>query len=159
MLFEEMARNSHISESVALGMWEKPRFLDEFFATFSPKWKSEKEHFHRLTTNIASLAARGNVIIVGRGAAIITQSMTNCYHFRINGTYEFRVRSIAKRLGCDQSKAVEIVDNEQKRRNKFIRDFLDCDAEDLSFYHLVFNNDKNSTERMVQTITDYVARK
>jgi cytidylate kinase len=157
-LLEEMARSLDVSEIVALGGWEKPRFLDDFFATFSPRWKTEKDHFRRLTTDIAMLAAHGNAIIVGRGAAIITQSLSNCYHFRISGTLEFRIGSIAKRLGCNHAEAAETVAREEKRRDKFIRDFLDSDANDLSFYHLVFNNDKNSVERMARTIAGYLDR-
>ena len=157
-LLEEMAKNRDVSAVVAGGGWEKPRFLDDFFATFSPKWKTEKEHYHRLTTDIAMFASRGNAIIVGRGAAIITQSLPNCFHFRISGTYDFRVGSIAKRLGCSRDEAVEIVAREEKRRAKFMRDFLDSDADDLRFYHLVFNNDKNTVERMSRTIVSYLDR-
>jgi cytidylate kinase len=157
-LLEEMARSRDVSEIVALGGWEKPRFLDDFFATFSPRWKTEKDHFRRLTTDIATLAAHGNAIIVGRGAAIITQSLSNCYHFRISGTLEFRIGSIAKRLGCTHAEAAETVAREEKRRDKFILDFLDSDANDLSFYHLVFNNDKNTVEQMARTIAGYLDR-
>ena len=44
----------------------------------------------------------------------------------------------------------------QKQRDAFIRDFLDRDARDLRYYHLVFNNDKNSPERIAQMIAEYV---
>ncbi len=157
-LLEEMARNRDVSEVVARGGWEKPRFLDDFFATFSPRWKTEKDHFRRLTTDIAMLAAHGNAIIVGRGGAIITQSLSNCFHFRISGSQEFRIGSIAKRLGCTHAEAAETVAREEKRRDKFIRDFLDSDANNLGFYHLVFNNDKNTVERMARTIAGYLDR-
>ena len=157
-LLEEMARNRDVSEVVIHGGWEKPRFLDDFFATFSSRWITEKDHYRRLTTDIAMLAAHGNVIIVGRGAAIITQSLPNCFHFRIGGTQEFRANSIARRIGCSKAEATEIVAREEKRRNKFIRDFLDSDADDLSSYHLLFNNDKNSVELMARTIVGYLGR-
>jgi cytidylate kinase len=48
------------------------------------------------------------------------------------------------------------VEKRQKERDRFIRDFLARDAHDLSFYNLVFNNDKSSNEKIAQTIVEYV---
>jgi len=135
---------------------EKSRFLDEILATFSSRWKSEKDYFRVLCRHVISLAEQGNMIIVGRGSAIITQPLKNCFHFRIFASPGFKVRSIAHRLSIEAEEAERIIVQRQKQRDSFIRDFLDRDAHDLSFYHLVFNNDKNDVATIAHTIEGYV---
>jgi len=105
---------------------------------------------------LLSLAQQGNVIIVGQGSSIVTQPLKNCFHFRMFASQGFKVRSIARRLGIEAKETERIIALRQKQRDNFIRDFLERDAHDLSFYHLVFNNDKNDVETIARTIAEYV---
>lgn len=155
-LLEEVARNHNLSEELFKGLGEKLRLVEEMMATFTPRWKTEKDYYRLLCRQIVSLANGGNVIIVGRGGAFITQPMKNCHHFRLFASSTFKAHSIAKRLGIPAAEAEDLVTKRQQQRNKFIRDFLDREARDLSVYHLVFNNDKNSPEQMARTIMEYV---
>jgi len=155
-LLEEVARNHNLSEELLQGLGEKLRFVEEMMATFTPRWKTEKDYYRLLCRQIVSLAHKGNVIIVGRGSAFITQSMKNCHHFRLFASPEFKARSIAQRLGISVEEAGDMVTRKQQQRDKFIRDFLDRDARDLSVYHLAFNNDKNTPDRMARAIMEYV---
>jgi hypothetical protein len=144
-LLEKVARDHDLSEGVLTHLGQKPRFLDEMFSTLSTRWKSEKDHYKVLCGHMVSLAEAGNVIIVGRGSSMVTQPLENCFHFRMYASPEFKTRSIARRLGLPKIEAEDLVRKKQTERDRFIRDFLDQDAKDLSFYHLAFNNDKNST--------------
>ncbi|GFE62084.1 AAA family ATPase [Geobacter sp. AOG2] len=155
-LLEEIAHNHDLSANVMNSLGEKSRFLDEILATFSSRWKSEKDYFRVLCRHVLSLAEEGNMIILGRGSSIVTQPLKNCFHFRMYASPGFKVRSIANRLGIEAEEAEKIIARKQKQRDNFIRDFLDRDAHDLSFYHLVFNNDKNSVETIARTIAEYV---
>ena len=155
-LLEEVARNNDLSANVMNNLGEKSRFLDEILATFSSRWKSEKDYFRVLCRHVISLAEQGNMIIVGRGSAIITQPLKNCFHFRMFASTGFKVRSITRRLGIEAEEAERIIVQRQKQRDSFIHDFLDRDAHDLSFYHLVFNNDKNDVATIARTIAEYV---
>jgi len=155
-LLEEVARNHNLSENILQGLGEKSRFLDEILATFSPRWKSEKDHFRLLCRHIVALATQGNVILMGRGSAFITHSMKNCTHFRLYASEEFKIRSVARRLEMTREEAEKHVAREQKLRDRFIRDFLDRDAGDLSAYNLVLNNDLNSADKGARTIAEYV---
>lgn len=155
-LLEKVARDHDLSEQVLRELGEKSRLLDEILATFSPRWKSEKDHFRLLCRQILALAEQGNVIFVGRGSAIVTQPLKNCVHFRLYASLGFKVRSISRRLGIPAEEAEKIVETKQRQRDKFIRDFLDRDAHDLSVYHLVFNNDKNPCETIATTMAQYL---
>src|SRR6185369_11235136 len=155
-LLEEVARHHNLSEKMLHGLGEKNRLLDEMLATFTPRWKSEKDYFRLLCKQMFSLAEKGNVIIVGRGSAIVTQHLKNCYHFRMFASTAFKVRSIARRLGISEAEAESHIEKKQHQRDAFIRDFLDQDARDMRFYNMIFNNDKNTPIRIAQTIAEYV---
>jgi cytidylate kinase len=155
-LLEEVAKNHNLSEEILRGLGEKARFLDEILATFSPRWKSEKDHFRLICRQMLSVAEKGNVILVGRGGAIITQALKNCSHFRMFASSQFKIRSISKRLDISKEEAEVMIQKKQKQRNAFIRDFLDRDARDLSYYNLIINNDRNSAEKIARTIAEYV---
>lgn len=155
-LLEEVAKHHKLSEEILQGLGQKTRILDEMLATFSPRWKSEKDYFRLICKYVFSLAEKGNVILVGRGSSIVTQALHNCYHFRIYASHGYKIASIARRLKLSPAEAEDVVEKKQKQRDAFIRDFLDRDARDLRYYHLVFNNDKNSPERIAQMIAEYV---
>jgi cytidylate kinase len=155
-LLEEVAKNNDLSETILKSLGEKNRWLDEMLSTMSPRWKSEKDHYRMLSRQIVSLATTGNVIIIGRGASIVTQNMKNCRHFRIYASMEFKTQSISRRAKISLQDAELLVEKKQKLRDKFIKDFLDQDARDLQYYNLLFNNDKNSADRIAQIIADYV---
>lgn len=155
-LLEEVARSHSLAESALFKLGEKSRFLDEIMATFSPAWKSEKELFQLICRQIVALAARGNVILVGRGGAFVTRSMKNCHHFRLYASPDFKRHSIARRLDIPVEDAAKVIETRQKQRDRFMRDFLNRDAADLSAYHLVINNDRNSTDKAARTIMEYV---
>ena len=157
-LLEEVARHHNLSEEVLRGLGEKNRILDEVLATFSSRWKSEKDYFRLLCRHIVSLAEQGNFIIVGRGGAIVTRHLENCHHFRLYASPAFKTASIAHRLNMLPEEAENLIRKKQKQRDRFIVDFLDQDARDVSFYDLLFNNDRNSSEKIAHTIAEYVMR-
>lgn len=157
-LLDEVARNHNLSEQVLQNLGEKNRFLDEFLSTFSPRWKSDKDYYRLLTRQIIALAEQGNVIIMGRGAPIVTRTMRNCFHFRMFASMAFKKKSIARRLAVAEGEAEAIIERRQKERDRFIREFLDRDPYDLSVYHLVFNNDRSAAAKIADTIADYILK-
>ncbi len=156
-LLDEVAKHHQLSEEIVNRLGEKKsRILDEVLGTFSPRWKSDNDHFRLLCKHVFSLAEKGNSIIVGRGSSIVTQQLKNCYHFRIYASHAFKVASIARRLKITKDEADSVVEKNQKQRDAFIKDYFSLDPRDLRFYHLVFNNDKNTPERIAQMIAEYV---
>ena len=70
---------------------------------------------------------------------------------------EFKVRTIAERLQMEYEVAEKLVIKQQKQRDTFTRDFLDQDDHNPALYELLFNNDRNSVEKIATTIAGYVA--
>ncbi len=155
-LLEEVARNHNLSEDLLIGLGEKSGFISEILATFSQNWKTDKDHFRLICKHMVSLAEKGNVILIGRGGAIITQSLKNCFHFRMYASHQFKIRSISQRLNLSREEAGELIQKKQKQRDAFIRDFLNRDAHDMHLYNLLINNDRNTTDKIAKTITECV---
>ena len=155
-LLEKFARNQNLPEDFLARLGEKNLFLDEMLATFSPRWKSDKEYFSLLCQHIVALADAGNVILLGRASAYITHSMKNCRHFRLFASPELKNRNIRRHFNISADEAEDLIAKEQKQRDRFIRDFLDQDANDLSVYNLIINSDRNTPEKIAHTIAEYV---
>ena len=155
-LLDEVAKTYHLIESVLARLGEKSRVVEDVISTFSSNWQTEHEYYRLLCKQIIALAVAGNVIIVGRGSAILTQSFDNCYHFRLFASLKFKMEYIARHTGLSVSETETFIRKKQHQRDAFVRDFLNCDSKELRPYHLVFNNDKNSSERIAGIIADYV---
>ncbi|BCS52896.1 AAA family ATPase [Geobacter sp. SVR] len=158
-LLDAVAKEHHISSDVMLSLGHKPRWLDDMFATLSPHWKTDSDYYRLLCEQVVMIATAGNAIFVGLGAAIITQSMRNCYHFRLIAEQEFRVRSIARRMQISKQEAEIVVVDKQKEREKVIRKLLDADEQDPLYYHAIFNNGKIRNRQIAATIADVVFKR
>lgn len=155
-LIDEVAKHHDLAADILHNLGQRPRWLDDMLSTLSPRWHNERDHFQLLAQQIVALASGGNVIIVGIGAAIVTQSMKNCIHFRIFASQEFKTASVAGRTGVSKAEALEMIEKRQHAREKFIRDFLNRDINNIHFFHLLFNNDRNSTTAMAETMAGYL---
>ena len=156
-LIDEIARHHDLEADLLHNLGKRPRWLDDMLSSLSTKWKNERDYFQLLAQKIASIASGGNAIIVGMGGAIITQSLKNSHHFRIFGSEEFKVNSIATRAKTSPAEALEMIEIRQKSREKFIRDFLDKDVNDSHYYHLLFNNDHNTPDIMASSMAHYLS--
>ena len=129
------------------------------FATLSPHWKTDADYYRLLCEQVVMVATAGNAVFVGMGAAIIAQSMKNCFHFRLIAEQEFKVRSIARRMQISKREAELMVVDKQKERDKVIRTLLDADENYPLYYHAIFNNGKVKNQHIVRIIAGYVFRK
>lgn len=155
-LLDEVARDHNLSEEILRNLGVKNRFLDDMLSTFTPRWKSDKDYYRLLCRQIVALATEGNVILVGRGASILTQDTGNCYHFRIIAPMSFKVKSVAARCGLSADQAQDMVREKQRQRDAFLMDFLGRNIADPTLYHLVFNNARFSAGEIAALMADVV---
>jgi cytidylate kinase len=156
-VLDEVAKHHNISKDILECLGEKNRILDDLLATFSPRWTHSQDCFRLLCKHVVGLAEQGNVIIMELGGAIITRHLEHSKHFRIYGSMDFKVRAISDRLKIDAEDSERMIVKQQKQRDGFTRDFLDQDDHNPALYELLFNNDRNSVEKIVSTIATYVA--
>jgi cytidylate kinase len=155
-VLEEVARHHNISEEILQTLGENNRILNEVLATFSPHWKSDQEYFTLLSRHVVALAEQGNVIILELGGAIITRHIEHSHHIRIIGSDTFKKTTLARRLHIEPEAAEKFMHRQQKLRDHFTKDFLNQDDHDPAVYDVLFNNDRNSPEKMVGTIAAHV---
>jgi len=106
--------------------------------------------YARLVKHLVQIAMTGCAIIVGRGGAVACQDLKNCFHFRLEGSFDFRATTIARRLELPLVEAEQLVRTQSKLREKFISGCLHADVTSSHWYDAVFNNERQSVETIAQ---------
>lgn len=155
-LLEKVAEDHHLSARVLKDIGNRSTFLDEMLSTFSPRWKSDKDYYRLLCRQIVSLAEEGNVILVGRGGAVLTQRTHNCFHFRIVAPLQFKIASVRTRMGVTEAEAIDVIQERQRQRDAFLKAFLGRDLSEPTLYHLLFNNARCDAGQIAELIARVV---
>lgn len=97
-------------------------------------------------------AARGNVVIVGRGAQVVLRDVPGVLSVRVVAPSALRVRRIMERYGMSEVDAYEYVRRHDHERRNLMRSVFDVDATDWSLYDVILNTarfDSGSGARIV----------
>ena len=150
-LLEQVSRETHLSEQLFTHLGDESRVLDRLASTI-PGWRTHPERFELLARQILRIARTGNAIVVGRGGAILTQALPNCWHFRLEAPHAHRVASIQQRLGVDGDAADALVREHQHRRERFLEEMLHTSIADNTHYHAVYDTSRSSIERVAASV-------
>lgn len=102
---------------------------------------SEWALVHKTTDTILQLARMGNVVIVGRGANIITSKLKNTFHVRLIASLEKRVEHIKSIMEMTEKEALNYIKKEDENRKKYLKSYFHVDADDPLLYHMTVNTD------------------
>jgi cytidylate kinase len=152
-LIARASRDLDLSETLLGNIGGESRLLDNL-ANLIPGWHTQNEAYEQLARYILRIARDGNSIIVGRGGAVITQSLENCCHVRLEAPFELRVESIQKRLSLDEDEAKALVIDYERNRERFIERFLGCSMADTRYYHAIYNTGKSSLAQIGNSILE-----
>ncbi len=150
-LIEKAAQELGVSAKILKNIEERNRFFD-FFSSFFSKSYTKNQVLNKIEEYVLSVARAGNAIIVGRGGAFITRELDNCFHFKLEASLDFRIKSIAERMDIDHSAARKFVIENSEKREKFLRDFFEEDVNKSKFFHAIFNNEKLKIEVISESI-------
>jgi cytidylate kinase len=129
--------------------------MDELFGLHPSSWTLVRQ----TTETILHLAELGNVILIGRGATVITSKVDYVFHVRLVGSLEKRVAHIQELHGLNKQAALELVRREDRGRRRYLKAHFKTDLDDPLFYHLVINTDLVSYENAAQLIADAMLRR
>jgi hypothetical protein len=101
---------------------------------------------------IRNLAASGNVILVGRGAALISAGLPHVLRVRLVAPFEFRVRNFARSRGISEQEAGRVVRTNDAARRRYVRAYLNSDVTSPLHYDLVINTESHGFERVARII-------
>lgn len=114
---------------------------------------------HKTTDTILQLARMGNVIIVGRGANIITAKLKNTFHIRLIASLEKRIEHIMNLMGFNEKEAAAYIKSEDENRKKYIKSYFNVNIEDPLLYHMTVNTDLLTHNGAAYLIAEAVVQK
>jgi cytidylate kinase len=109
-----------------------PGWLERFFFD-RPSYMSL---FESLTYEFA---AKGNVVIVGRGAQVVLRDVPGVFRVRVTAPVRVRVERIRERFGCSEEEAIKFVSKHDRERKNLITSVFDVDPRDWSLYDMILN--------------------
>jgi cytidylate kinase len=90
-------------------------------------------------TVVAELAAQGKMVLVGRGAPAVLSREADALHVKLVAPRAFRIQVAAGRLGCAADKAAAVLDQTDRNRARYLREYYRRDWNDPVNYHLTIN--------------------
>ena len=141
-LVELALKEHHLPAQLAKKMPEDKRsyvddILDDLFGLRPPSWILVPQ----VVETMRRLAETGHVILIGRGATIVTARLPNVFHVRLVASLATRVRRIQATRDLSAAEAMRFVDKEDRGRQRYVRANFHVRLEDVSLYHLVINTD------------------
>jgi cytidylate kinase len=154
-LVAKILEDHKLSKELAECMPEDAKFpltdiLEALLGLHPLSW-TLKEHAKE---TIRRLAAKGNVILVGRGAAVVTALFPRMLHVRLVAPFHIRVRHFAEFNHITAEKAAGLVRETDEARHRYVQRYLGADVDDALQYNLVINTGRNSFEESAQIISN-----
>jgi cytidylate kinase len=88
---------------------------------------------------VAEIAAQGKVVLVGRAAPAVLSREADALHVKLVAPRAFRIKVAAGRLGCSADKAASVLDQTDRNRARYLREYYRRDWDDPVNYHLTIN--------------------
>ncbi|MBN1568781.1 MAG: cytidylate kinase-like family protein [Acidobacteria bacterium] len=156
-----IANNNRVREDMVRQLDEKTRgLMHNMILRMLRRPESSpfgREEYHEsLMKTLATLAAQGDAVMVGRGANFALRWLEHGFHVRITGSLEMRIKRLSKvwqvSSEITRRRLIEI-DGE---RRAFIRHHFKQDLNDHQYYHLVVNTDYLSAEQVAGSVLSFL---
>jgi len=130
----------------------------DFYPQFPPENLADDDYSQVLVKVMQELAARDNVVILGRGGTSILSNYANAYHFRIVANREDRLLRLREEQEVSEDQASAVMARRDEAARKFMYDFFDVDWADPHHYHLTLNTSKIGLDKAVDVICSIISR-
>lgn len=105
---------------------------------------------------MVDLAAKDNIILLGRGGQYILENHPNTFHVLLVADKQYRIEFMQKTYNLDHAKAASAVREGEKRRRQLYSLFKKSDYNDPLHYHVVFNTRRVTLDQTEQQIVSLV---
>jgi len=154
-LLERVAEDEGIPMRLLAHLGEAHRALEGFgFHPAGPL--TNDEAFAKVADTLVRIARQGHAIIVGRGGAMLCRDLDNCFHVRLEASFQWRVEAMARRMAIPLDEAEKLVKVQSRLRDRFIEDNLGTAPTDRGHYDMIFNNERHSVEQIAAAVVAYV---
>ena len=159
-LMAKVLEDHHLSQQVAKYEPENHKpFLRDVMEELLGLHPSSWTMVHQTAETIWQLANMGYVILVGRGATVVTATLKNVFHVRLVGSQERRLERVRDVYHLDPEAALEFVKTEDKGRRRYLKEHYQKDVDDPLLYDLVINTDRISYDEAARMIGDAVVNR
>lgn len=134
---------------------EMQSIFEQLFGLHPPQSKLVDKVSH----TILHLAQLGNVVIVGRGANIITRHLPGGLNVRLIGTPETRLKHIENFYHLERKEAIKFMKKEDYARRNYVKKNFSRDINDTLLYDIVINTSNVTLDSAVQIIGIQVIEK
>jgi cytidylate kinase len=86
------------------------------------------------------LAARGNVLLVGRAGSRFLRDVPQAFHIRLVAPMEIRLRRVIEHRWLRESPARQLIAKSDSKRQAFSASYFGADWSDPVEYHLTLNS-------------------
>lgn len=158
-LVETALEEHHLPRQLARKMPEDRRsyvedVLDDLFGLRPPSWVLVPQ----VIQTIRRLAEAGRVILIGRGATVVTSQLPNVFHVRLVASLATRVKRTELTRGLSKEEAAKFVEREDRGRRRYVRANFHTRLDDDLLYHLVLNTDRVAVDDAAVLIAEGARR-
>ena len=159
-LLERTLEDHHLPKQIAEFMPEGHKsmlgdMLEELLGMHPSSWTLVQQ----TSETILRLAQMGHVILVGRGANIITRRLSNVFHVRLVGSLEKRVRRVEEVHDLDREAALKFIHDQDKGKARYLKEHFKQDINDPLLYHLIINTDRVTYDDAARLIGNEVVHR
>jgi len=155
-ILDEIAKDQNVKKELVIGAEKNTRGpFHQLLAKMLNDTPDDYDVYQYIVSVISTLVQRGNVVIVGRGGAIITEGLDHGVHVRLYGDMDFKLCHIHDSypgMPEDREELREIIERENKRRESFVERFTLKTSRTPELYHLMINNGRIRTPEMASMI-------
>lgn len=151
-LLHRAAAVEHLPDAELERLDEKAISLADRFRLHPP----HQQYIHGLREAARQAAAKGNVVLVGRGTGHLIDDTPNVLHLRLVAPKEWRARRMSQREGWTYARALARCTEEDRARERFLRYFFGDVPFQLARYASVVNTGRVPLDDVVATVVALV---
>jgi hypothetical protein len=124
--------------------------IDGLFGLHPSAWTLVR----KTADTILHLAELGNIVVIGRGANIITSKLDYAFHIRLVGSPTKRIEHVRTYKHLSLQEASAYVRDKDLGRRRYVKKYFAKDIDDPLLYHLVINTDLLSYGEAARVIAE-----
>jgi cytidylate kinase len=108
---------------------------------------------------VAEIAQEGRVVLVGRAAPAVLAGERDALHVRLVAPREHRISVAAERLGTSPEEAARVLDDTDRNRARYHREYYGREWTDPTGYHMTLNTGALGVAGAVEVIVGEARRR
>jgi hypothetical protein len=104
------------------------------------------------TKTILRLAGVGHLILVGRGANVITAQFPNVFHVRLVAPLANRIRHAAEYYHLSEAESAKLITEQDHGRRRYLRRYFNAEIDDPTLYDVTLNTHRLGFGRAAEAI-------